>query len=142
MIAVLISNNATLTTSQLLQAGEWFYDLTKERGAGLGGYLKENQLDRILTHAQWDPRQKANKLLEALRKLRFPRWTQCEAKFESATSEICSPESHLKIEASASFEGEGFSLHAKLKDPEALEKFVSSLKDKRHLLNSLFDIML
>ena len=135
-----IATQATLTTNELLKAGEWLYDLLKPSGAGLQAFLREKKLNEILQNPDWDRRQKAERFFKALRTLRFPRLTDYEKKFESAASEVGGKD--LKLEMLTSFEEEGFWVRAKMRDKKSVQNILNLLEDKKTLLNSLFDLML
>ena len=142
MFAGSIAVNVVLTTNELIQLGEWLYDLLKLQGVNIDAFLKKEQFDSILNHPQWDLRQKAEKFCEKLRTLRFPKLARHEQQFKSIARTITDEKIDLKIEPPPSFEDQGIWLRAKIRDPQSLDRLLDLLKDKRNLLNSLFDIML
>jgi hypothetical protein len=137
-----IGSKIPLTTNELIQTGEWLYDLLKPLGIGIQKFLKEKQLDGLLNHPDWSPRAKAQKFVASLRMFRFPKLTAYEKKFRAILGGMNEAGGDLKFEVPQAFEGEGFWLRARIRNQNSLDHILNLLKDKRDLLNSLFDIML
>ncbi len=130
------------TVSQWGQLAEWLSDLMRLEKKDLTAFFERSGIATILNHAQWDARTKSERVLQLARSLRFPQLCNVEEQFRSVSRAISPHAADLKIEAPPSFEDEGFWLHAKIRDANALERVSETLRDKRDLLNSLFDIML
>lgn len=137
-----ILTQAGLTTNEFLRISEWLGDLLKPQGKEISVFLDETKLKKILDHPRWDLRCKAEKFYAALRRIRFPHLVECEEKFKSLSAEICEDSSKMKLEAPSYFEEGGFSIRAKVTDPESLEHLLKVLKQKKNSLNSLFDLLL
>lgn len=144
--AVEIAARLPLTSNQLIQTSEWLFDLMKAAKSGLKAYLGFSGLQTILSAEGSDGRQKAERFCKALRKLRFPQLAAREDQFASAAEKLAQEgrdaRARFVLEPPPSFEAEGLTLKAVLKDPEALDRLTEVLKRKRNLFNSLFDIML
>ncbi len=136
---VFILGKASFTTNETLHICEWAGDLLALRDKSVSGLLDENNLKVILEHPVWDLRCKAEKFYEALRKIRSPYLAASENRFKALANEICKDAPEFKIQALPSFEEEGFSLQAKVKNAQALEQFLNWLNQKKSSLNSLFD---
>ncbi len=137
-----ILGRASFTTNEVLHICEWVGDLLAPRGKSISDFFGENDLKIILEHPVWDSRCKAEKFYEALRYIRSPHLAASEKKFKSLAREICEDAPDVKIQALPSFEEEGFSLQAKIRNAESLEQFLNLLNGKKSSLNSLFDLML
>lgn len=137
-----IVGQVSLTSNQLLQISDWIYDLLKTRATGLEKFLEETGLLSFLLQKQGDKRQKAETLFSKLRAFRNPRLVEKEKQFTQSTQEILETSKELSLEAPASFEGEGFVLRARIRQPQSLDKVLDLLDRKRSLLKSLFDSVL
>lgn len=143
VFALRIAARAALTTNQLIKTGEWLFDLMKSSHSGLTEFLAKNiSLASILDQAEWDRNRKTEVFYRALRAMRFPRLADREKKFESCLTDLRHDMGDLKVEAPAAFEEEGFTLRARIRNPETLDRVLNHLGRNRTLLNSLFDIML
>ena len=140
--AKVVGAKVKLTSSQLLQAGEWLTELIQRTGKNLKTLLKEQGLLRHLAHSGMDPRTKADKFFDAIRRLRFPRYTAYLEKFETHRAEIIRDQKNLRLEPTEGFEEKGFELHARFKNHKDLDAILRKLSEKRSVLNSLFDVML
>lgn len=142
-----LADKISLTSNQLLKASEWLFDLMKKNKSDLEAILAQPVFHEVLNPAKEnkDLRQAAERFFEKLRCIRFPQQTEAEAKFKEAAAPLA-PNSQIKngfwLEAPQQFEEAGIMLHARLRDPKALEKLQQSLEKHRNLVNSLFDIML
>ncbi len=138
-----IASKMSLTTNQLIRTVEWIYDLLKSNAStSLAALLGSGDLPSLLQKENRDPRQRAEQFCQALRRLRFPRLTSQEEKFVQFSRQFEQEGGELKLEAPESFEAEGFSLRAKIRNRESLNHVLEVLARKKTSLNSLFDIML
>lgn len=142
-----IAEKISLTSNQLLKVSEWLFDLMKKNRTDLKTILERPVFQEILNPQKEnrDHRQASERFFEKLRAMRFPQQTEAEAKFKEMAAPLA-PNSQIKngfwLEAPQQFEEAGIMLHARLKDPKALEKLQQALEKHRNLVNSLFDIML
>ncbi|HXV28149.1 MAG TPA: ParB/RepB/Spo0J family partition protein [bacterium] len=137
---VRILSQASFTTNELRHLCEWTGDLLKLKGAAMEDFLDAQNLNGILNHAEWDGRCKAKQYYKAMKTIRFPRIAEYERKFKTLAREIDGHTSAgVKIEESHSFEEEGFTVRARLRNPESLDQLLDLLKQKKSSLNSLFD---
>lgn len=142
IFAEYIVSHAALTTSELLQVGEWLCDLIRDRRMSLDIFLKSEKIEVMLQDMRQNRRWKGEQLCRRLRELRFPRLTGCEREFRSLAHEICGDIRDIKVEASPSFEQEGYTLQARVRNSQSLEHLLNLLREKQSSLNSLFDFML
>ena len=138
----LIVPHAAFTTNQLLKTGEWIGDLLKKERAGLSDFLGQYGLTAILQREETDRRQRAENFYTAVRLLRFPRLAEYEKKFHSLSKSLEKDSRELTLEAPESFEAQGFTLRAKIRDSQSLKNIMEVLERQKPSLNSLFDIML
>ena len=92
-----------------------------------------------------DLRQTTEVFFEVLRCLRFPQQAAAEKKFKETAAPLAvsgQVKNGFWVEAPRQFEEPGILLHARLKDPKALERLQQALEKNRDLVNSLFDIVL
>lgn len=136
-----IAGKVSFTTNQVLNAGHWLYDLMKKDGVDLSGFLTAQGLGDILD-SEHDGRQKAEHFFQKIRALRYPRLTEKERQFAKLSGEIASQLGHVSFEPPPQFEGQAITLKMKAKTSQSLEDLVDTLKARRKLLNSLFDIVL
>lgn len=144
-----IAGKISLTTNQLLKVSEWLFDLMKKNKTDLQTLAEQPVFTEVLNPSEdkvnKDARQVTERFFEKLRALRFPRQTEAEEKFKETAAPLAAS-SQIKngfwVEAPQQFEEAGIMLHARLRDPKALEKLRESLEKHRNLVNSLFDIML
>ncbi len=135
-----IAPRVSLTTNQLRQAAEWLHDLLKKEGKGLGSFWEDKNW-KIGLNTE-DKRRSGEKFCEGIRALRFPRLVDQERKFRALRRRIEQENQELTLEAPDFFEGQGYTLRAKMRTPESLDHFLELLQRKRPLLKSLFDIIL
>ncbi|MBI3313264.1 MAG: hypothetical protein HYZ83_03435 [Candidatus Omnitrophica bacterium] len=140
--ADLIASHAVLTSNQLLKLGEWLHDLLKKERLALSDFLGRRGLLEILKQEQTDSRQKAESLFAAVRYLRFPRLVEYEKKFQVFSQSLARESRDVKLEVPESFEAQGFTLHARIRNEKGLENVLEILEREKPSLNSLFDIML
>ncbi|MBI3314266.1 MAG: ParB N-terminal domain-containing protein [Candidatus Omnitrophica bacterium] len=140
--ASLIVGEAALTTNQLLKVGQWLYDLLKKERLTLADFFAKYDLGRVLNRGEGDRRQKAERFYALLRHLRFPRLVEYEKKFHALSKSLEENSRELKLEAPESFEAQGFTLHARIANGQALKKVLAILEKEKPSLNSLFDLML
>jgi hypothetical protein len=136
-----IAGKITLTTNQVLNAGEWLYDLMKKEGKDLAGLLEVYDLGAIL-NSERDGRQKAEQFFQKVRSLRYPRLTEKERRFAKLSGEIAGQLGPVSFEPPPQFEGQAITLKLRAKTSQSLEDLIETLKTRRKLLNSLFDIVL
>ncbi len=136
-----IAGNLALTTNQLLNAGEWIYDLLRKQGGSLSNLLEINSLKEILDSDR-DRRTKAEAFFQKIRALRHPRLTQKEDEFAKLSTQISGQLGPVRFEPPPQFEGHTITLKMKAKTAQSLEELIDTLKTRRKLLNSLFDIVL
>jgi len=133
---------AKLTSSQLLQTGEWLADLVKSTGKDLKRLFHENKISEVLDHTGMDPRTKADKFFDRIKKLRFPGYQDYLEKFESRTRPVLREAKNLRLLPVEGFEERGFEIQARIKAPADLDALLKKLSKERSSLNSLFDVML
>lgn len=140
--ASLLKSGIALTATQVQQAGEWLFDLCRQARSPLVDFLKGSSLSRILATAKGDDHQRGTVLMEAIRRLRYPRLSHYEQEFETVARRLSEDPGELKIEPPPAFEGEGFFLRAHVKNREVLGRIIKRLKEGEDSLNSLFDRVL
>ncbi len=135
----------SFSSNQLMKMCEWLADLLKARRQDLGVFLETEKLSVLIADSKQDARQKADRFLEALRRLRFPELSRREKEFLSlkrAVEDNPKEPAGFSVEAPPYFEGEGIVLRAQLRDRQALEAVVKALEKKRKLLDGFFDVVL
>lgn len=138
-----IAHHAALTTNQLIKTGEWLFDLLKASRCDIAAFLAKNSsLESVLENPKWDPNRKGEEYCRLLRALRFPRLADREKEFGSRLLALGCESEDLKVEAPPAFEEEGFTLRARIRNAETLDRVLNHLGRNKTLLNSLFDIML
>ncbi len=137
-----IGAKVKLTSSQLLQTGEWLSDIMKGTGKCLRELCKEHKVLAKLDTRGMDPRTKADRLFARVKRLRFPGYSLYLEAFEKRRADIFHDAKDLRLEPVQGFEEPGFELHARVKTPEELDKLLQKLSLKRSSLNSLFEIAL
>ncbi len=144
--AARLAGPLALTSNQVMKSAEWLFDLAKARGEKLEVLLAFPDVERIISHERWNPRQKAELFYQWLRAQRFPEQVRREEAFVSAADRLAQEarqeKSEFSVEAPPFFEAEGITFRARLKDPESLERILEVIRKKRNLFNSLFDIVL
>ena len=131
-----------LTSSQLLQAGEWLSDIIKGTGKCLLELCNEHKILARLDSRGMDPRTKADRFFARVKRLRFPGYSLYLEAFEERRSDILRDAKELRLEPVQGFEEPGFEIHARVKTPGELERLLQKLSLKRSSLNSLFEIAL
>lgn len=139
---VTIASKAKFTSSQMLQVADWLGDLMKRSGKGLRALCGTHKLLKTLEGDGMDPRAKADRFLARIKELRFPGYARFYEKFEARKRDVLSDVKSFRLEPVQGFEEPGLELHARVKDPAALEGLLRSLSAKQDVLNSLFEIML
>lgn len=129
-----------LTSSQLLQTGEWLRDIMKGTGKGLPELCKAQGLLKKMNTRGMDPRTKADLFFARVRKLRFPGHSLHLEVFEERRGDILRDAKEFRLEPVQGFEEPGFELCARVRNPAELERLVQKLLSKRSLLHSLFEI--
>ena len=137
-----IGMKVKLTSSQLLQAGEWLLDLMKGTGKCLRELCKEHGILAKLDMRGMDPRTKADRFFARVKRLRFPGYSLYLEAFEERRADILRDAKELRLEPVQGFEEPGFELHARVKSPGELDRLLQKLSVKRSSLNSLFEIVL
>ncbi len=137
-----IGAKVKLTSSQLLQAGEWLSDIMKGTGKCLRKLCKEHKLVAKLDTQGMDPRTGADRFFARIKRLRFPGFSLYLEAFEERRTDILRDAKELRLEPVQGFEEPGFELHARVKNPGELDRLLQKLSLKRSLLNSLFEIAL
>jgi len=130
------------STSQCFQSAEWLWDICKREGQSLRIILGRGDFRKILRHKQMDPRTKADRFFDAVRKYRFPEFSSFLGKFEDLRSRISGAGPMMRVEPIPGFEEPGLDVSARLRSREELEGFIAKLAESRPALNSLFDFML
>jgi len=131
-----------LTSSQLLQAGEWLSDIMKGTGKCLREICQDHKVLEKLNARGMDPRTKADRFFARVKRLRFPGYSLYLEAFEERRSDILHDTKDLRLEPIQGFEEHGFELHARVKTPGELDLLLRNLSLKRSSLNSLFEIAL
>ncbi len=137
-----IGAQVRLTSSQLLQVGEWLSDIMKGTGKCLREICKEHKVLAKLDIRGMDPRTKADRFFARVKRLRFPGYSLYLEAFEERRSDILYDAKELRLEPVQGFEESGFELHARVKTPGEFDRLLQKLLLKRSLLNSLFEIAL
>ena len=137
-----VGKRAKLTSSQLLQAGEWLAEWVKLTGKELKDLFREKKIAEVLGHTGMDPRTKADKFFEGIKRLRFPRFMASLETFEERSRPILRDVKNFRLRPVEGFEERGFEIQAKIKAPADLEVLLKKLSEERSALNSLFDVML
>ncbi len=137
-----ICGKAKLTSSQLLQAGEWLADLIKGSGKDLETILADHKVLEGLDVRGMDPRTKADKLFAAIKRLRFSGYSRYLEVFDERRAGVLQGVKDLRVEPVQGFEEPGFELRARVKSAGDLDRLLSLISEKRSALNSLFEIML
>ncbi len=130
------------TSSQLLQTGEWLVDLVRGTGKDLETLFREHKLTESLHRPGMDPRTRADKLFERIKKLRFPGHTVYLEAFDERVAPILREAGNLRVRPVDGFEERGFEILARMKTPADLDVLLKKLSQERSALNSLFDVML
>ncbi|HOW87552.1 MAG TPA: ParB/RepB/Spo0J family partition protein [Candidatus Omnitrophota bacterium] len=141
-LATKVSSKVKLTSSQFLQAGEWLSDLMRRTGKSLQALLEKNQVLKGLGVSGMDGRAKADRFFARVKALRFPGYSRYLEKFEEKRAAMLRDAKEIRLEPVQGFEEPGFELHARVKDPEALDRLLQKLSRERSALNSLFEIVL
>lgn len=136
----LLASDFAFTSSQLRQFAEWTRELKKIQHQSLDQILEGLKIS-YLPEFQ-DKRQRTEWLMEALKRMRYPKISEAETQFLSEVRKIQNGAGSLKIESPAFFEQEGFYLRLHLKSPQDLDSILNKMNEKRSLLNSLFNFML
>lgn len=131
-----------LTSSQLLQAGEWLADILKSSGKTLQKLCEEHRILEGLDARGMDSRTKADRFFGFIKRLRYPGYSSYLEEFEERRSNILRDADEFRLEPVQGFEEPGFELRARVKTPEALDRLLGKLSGKRAALNSLFEIAL
>jgi hypothetical protein len=137
-----IGAKVKLTSSQLLQTGEWLSDIMKGTGKCLREICKEHKLIAKLDTRGMDARTKADLFFARVKQLRFPGYSLYLKAFEERRSDILRDVKELRLEPVQGFEDPGFELRARVKTPAELDNLLRKLSWKRSSLNSLFEIAL
>lgn len=137
-----IGSQMKLTSSQLLQTGEWLLDKMRGTGKSLGEFCRKFKVLEGLDVPGMDPRTKADKFFARLKRLRSPRYSEYLEGFEEKAASILRDTKAIRLEPVQGFEEPGFELHARVKTPGELELLLRKIAEKRSALNSLFEIML
>lgn len=137
-----IATPIRLTTSQAVQICEWLLDLMRGSGKDLATLVQRHGILKVLGHRSMDPRTKADKFYGALKRVRFPQYSARLDSFEKQCTKIGQGIKNLRLEPIEGFEEHGFELHARVKNPENLQKILKRLSEKLPALHSLFDVKL
>jgi ParB/RepB/Spo0J family partition protein len=131
-----------LTSSQIVQAAEWLADIMKRDGIPLRKLLENAAFRKVLRHPSMDPRTRADQFMNAVKRLRYPCYTERNEAFEKKCAPVLRGVPALRIEPAAGFEEKGFDLHARIKNAGDLDRVLQKLSESRLELNSLFDFKL
>ena len=137
-----IGAHMKLTSSQLLQAGEWLSDIMKGTGKCLRRLCGDHRVLAKLNTRGMDPRTKADWFFAHVKQLRFPGYSLYLKAFEERRSNILHDAKDLRLEPIQGFEEPGFELHARVKTPGELDRLLRKLSLKRSSFDSLFEIAL
>lgn len=140
--AAKIGARMRLTSSQVVQAAEWLADVVKRENQPLKSVLARPVFREIFGHATMDPRTRADRFFNAVKRLRFPGYAAYLEQFEKTRSLILREDGEIRIEPPAGFEEKGINLCARVKTPEDLDRILQKLSKSRSALISLFDFML
>lgn len=131
-----------LTSSQLLQSGEWMSDIMKEKGICLRDLCKKHKVLRGSGRRGMDPRTNADRFFAHIKRLRFPGYSLYHEEFTQRRADILRDAPEFRLEPVQGFEEPGFELHARVKTPGELDRLLRKLSLKHSALNSLFEIAL
>jgi hypothetical protein len=137
-----IGAKTKLTSSQMLQTGEWLSDMMKRKGKCLRELCQEHKILAKLNTRGMDSRTKADRFFARVKRLRFPEQSLYLEAFEERRSNILQGAKDLRLEPIQGFEEPGFELHARVKTSGELDRLLRELSRKRSSLNSLFEIAL
>jgi hypothetical protein len=137
-----IGSKVSLTSSQLIQSGEWLSDIMKSTGKCLLDVFKEHKVLAKLHRRGMDSRTKADRFFARVKRLRFPGYSLYLETFEERRADILRDAKEFRLEPVQGFEEPGFELHARVKTPAELDRLLQKLTMKRSSLNSLFEIAL
>ena len=137
-----IGANVKLTSSQLLQAGEWLSDIIRRTGKCFREFCREHKILAKLDKRGMDPRMKADRFFADVKRLRFPGYSLRIEEFEAKRSDILQNSKEFRLEPVPGFEEPGFELHARVRTSRELDQLLLTISQKRSLLNSLFEIVL
>lgn len=141
-LAELIRSSFTVTTNQLIQMADLLRDLLKKEKESLSRFLEKHSLNGFISQNPWDKRQRAEKLLEALRRLRRPAMYEKRHALEKEIKARKLIEKGIQIKVPDSLEGAGFSVEIRFKKPEDIKSIFQDLIKHEDFLKSLFDLML
>ena len=127
-----------LSSNQLALLGGWLLDLKKMHRVPLDELLCDKTIREAVNHPKMDGRARADRLFEAVRRLRFPRLSKEEKNFLRLKNQLESP-GQIQIERPGGLEGEGVLLRARLRNRESLDRVVQFLEEHQASLESLFD---
>jgi len=137
-----IASQVKLTSSQLVQTGEWLSDMMKRTRKRLAEFCRSAKVLDGLRVPGMDPRTKADKFFARLKRLRSPHYAKYREQFEERTAAILRDGKGMRLEPVQGFEEPGFELHARVRTPEELERLLRKIEEKRSALNALFEIVL
>lgn len=141
-LAEILKSSLTLSTNQLIQIADLFRDLLKKEKESLSGFIQKRSLADLISKNSWDKRQRAEKLLEALRRLRRPAFYQKKQALEHEIKTKKLSEKNIQVKIPDSLEGAGFSLELRFKKSEDIKPILDDLTKHEDFLKSLFDLML
>lgn len=125
-----------LNFNQQVQFIDMMNDLSEINRKSFSRILDEDPLRAVLASDHLNTPQKAKKLLEELRSLRYPRWQNAEQRFRKRLDRLSLPEG-TRIDHPSYFEAPGYRLEVRFRDGESLTRKlqhlaqVSGLRDFR-----------
>ena len=136
-----IAPHFSFSTNQILKLVEWLFDYLKKNKRTLSDWVASADYQSILS-LNIDKRQKTDKVMNLLKKLRFPKVVEQEGVVKNAAKLINEEKPGFTVEIPDALEKSGFQVKAEVRNPAALKDLLASLGDHEKALNSLFDLML
>ena len=121
-----IVSNLMLNVNQQIQFIDIMIDLSSIEGTSFSRILNREPVRTVLESELLNTPQKAKKLLEKLRSLRYPRWQEAEKKFQEKLDRVDLPDG-TRIDHPAYFEAPGYRLEVNFRDGENLMRKLQNL---------------
>ncbi|GEM_PF-3238500 len=124
------------TSSELLETGELIRDLIKMKNFPLKDFLKLPEIGEVLNTSS---NQKTDVLIQALKRMRFPKSYEIRKSFKENLSRL-KFKNPIQINKSESMEDEGIELKVRLAKKESLGKVIEELKQKQNEIERLIEL--
>ncbi|MFC1825595.1 hypothetical protein ACFL9T_23025, partial [Thermodesulfobacteriota bacterium] len=119
-------NKLMLNFNQQKQFIEYINDMAIKECVSLQALLQEDELAKLLGQQTENIPQKAKRVMEVLRRRRFPMLTQAEERFRKTLSELHLPPG-TRIDPPPYFEGQNYRLEVVFKSGKKLQELLESL---------------